>query len=247
MQILISNDDGHEAEGLQALYQSLHSFVDCVVVAPDGNRSASSHALTVRDPLRAVTLDNGFIAVDGTPVDCVHLVSNGLLDTLPDMVVSGINSGMNMGDDVLYSGTVAAAIEGRFLERPSIAFSMSSYQPRHYATGAEIAQQLIKKMLDNPLPKTSILNVNIPDIPIEEIRGLRATRLGSRHKSGELVRSTSRDGETVYWLGPPGEVDDDQPGTDFHAVAEGYVSVTPLHIDMTHHPSIEPLKHWIDD
>ena len=246
MRILISNDDGYNAEGLAVLYQSLCSIAECDVVAPNSNRSAASHALTLRDPLRVTTLDNGFIAVDGTPTDCVHLVSNGLLDVVPDMVVSGINSGMNMGDDVLYSGTVAAAIEGRFLARPSVAFSMSSYAPKHYGTGGVVAAKLIRNLLVQPLPPDTILNVNIPDIPIKRLKGMRATRLGSRHKAGELRETLDPGGDKLYWLGPPGEIRDDSPGTDFHAVNNDYVSITPLHIDMTQHSAIDSVASWIE-
>ena len=246
MRILISNDDGYEAEGLQALYQSLRPLADCTVVAPQSNRSAASHALTVRDPLRAVTQANGFIAIDGTPVDCVHLVSSGLLSEVPDMVVSGINSGMNMGDDVLYSGTVAAAVEGRFLARPSIAFSMCSYSPQHYATGAAVAAELVERILEDPLPSEVILNVNVPDVEYSALRGKRATRLGSRHQSGDLKHTGAADGAEIYWLGPPGEVNDDEPGTDFHAVANGYVSITPLHIDMTHYRTLDRVADWLE-
>ncbi len=246
MRILISNDDGYDAEGLAVLYQSLRGIAECDVVAPKSNRSAASHALTLRDPLRVTNLDNGFIAVDGTPTDCVHLVSNGLLDVVPDMVVSGINSGMNMGDDVLYSGTVAAAIEGRFLARPSVAFSMSSYAPRHYATGGVVAAKLIENLLNHPLPPDTILNVNIPDIPAGKLKGMRATRLGSRHMAGELHESLDPRGDKLYWLGPPGEIRDDAPGTDFHAVNNDYVSITPLHIDMTQHGAVDDVAHWLE-
>lgn len=245
MKILISNDDGHQAEGLLALHQSLCRLVDCVVVAPDRNRSAVSHALTVRKPLRATTQANGFIAVDGTPTDCVHLATGGLLDTPPNMVVSGINSGMNMGDDVLYSGTVAAAVEGRFLDYPAVAFSMSSYTPRHYATGGLVAANLLKQLLANPLPAGTVLNVNIPDVPIEQLKGMRATRLGRRYKPGAFVESHDPRGDKVYWLGPPGRVDNQEAGTDFHAVNNGFVSITPLHIDMTKHDALEGIDHWL--
>ena len=245
MRILISNDDGHEAEGLKVLHRALCDLAECDVVVPNTNRSAISNALTVRRPLQVSRLDNGFITVDGTPADCVHLATGGLLRQMPDMVVSGINAGMNMGDDVLYSGTIAAAVEGRFLERPSLAFSMSSHEPEHYATGGVVARDLISKLQRQSLPPDTILNVNIPDIPVAELKGIRATRLGRRRKSLDAIESPDLLG-THYWLGPPGPVDDDRPGTDFHAVANGYISVTPLHIDMTQHRSLSGIASWLE-
>lgn len=246
MRILISNDDGHSAEGLFVLHRELTAIADCIVVVPNSNRSAASSSLTLRVPLRAVTLDNGFIAIDGTPTDCVHLATNGLLDDMPDMVVTGINAGMNMGDDVVYSGTVAAAIEGRFLPNPAIAFSMCSYDPQHFDTGGRVAANLVRQLLRHPLPAETILNVNIPDMPYDELKGIRVTRLGGRHQSGDLIETRDPRGEKMYWVGPPGGVANDAPGTDFHATQNGYVSVTPIHIDMTHHEVVDDIARWVE-
>ena len=246
MRILISNDDGYDAEGLAVLHQSLCQFADCDVVVPDTNRSAASSSLTLRVPLHANKHANGFIAVDGTPSDCVHLATNGLLVDVPDMVVSGINSGMNMGDDVIYSGTVAAAIEGRFLRYPAVAFSMSSYTPQHYETGGKVAAKLIQQLINHPLPAETILNVNVPDIPYDALKGTQVTRLGGRQKSGDSIETIDPRGEKMYWVGPPGDIADDEPGTDFHAVINNYVSVTPIHIDMTHHQAIDDIARWVE-
>ena len=226
------------------LYEALSSLADCVVVVPNSNRSAASSSLTLRVPLRAVTHDNGFIAIDGTPTDCVHLATNGLLEEMPDMVVTGINAGMNMGDDVVYSGTVAAAIEGRFLPNPAVAFSMCSYTPEHFDTGGRVADEIIRRLLRHSLPKDTILNVNIPDLPYDQLAGFRVTRLGVRHQSGDLIETIDPRGEKMYWIGPPGGVADDAEGTDFHATQNGYVSITPIHIDMTDHCLINDIESW---
>jgi len=184
--------------------------------------------------------------VNGTPTDCVHLAITGLLETEPDMVVSGINAGANMGDDVLYSGTVAAAMEGRFLGLPSIAVSMVSYQPNHYATAAKAVEVIIKQLQANPLPQTSILNMNVPDVPWEEIKGFRATRLGNRHKSEGVIKQQDPRGDDMYWVGPPGKAQDAGQGTDFYAVEHNYISVTPLQIDLTRYDSLRALEDWLD-
>ncbi|KRT54485.1 5'/3'-nucleotidase SurE [endosymbiont of Ridgeia piscesae] len=245
MKILLSNDDGFQAPGLAALAESLSPLGEIVVVAPERNRSGASNSLTLELPLRAHTHDNGFVSVDGTPTDCVHLAITGLLEEEPDMVVSGINAGANMGDDVLYSGTVAAATEGRFLGLPAIAVSMNSHNPDHYATGARVARELVERLLQRPLPSEVILNVNVPDLPFEQLKGMQATRLGHRHKAEPVVRAEDPRGKTIYWVGPAGAEQDAGPGTDFYAVREGYVSVTPLQVDLTRHSALDSVGAWL--
>jgi 5'-nucleotidase len=215
------------------------------VVAPERDRSGSSNSLTLERPLRAHRADNGFYFVNGTPTDSVHLAITGLLDKEPDMVVSGINSGANMGDDVLYSGTVAAAMEGRFLGLPAIAVSMTSFDPRHYDSGVKAISMLIDRLRRNPLDRTSILNVNVPDIPWNEIAGFRVTRLGNRHKSEGVIRQTDPRGESMYWVGPPGAAQDAGDGTDFYAIEHNFISITPLQIDLTRYDSLEYLDKWL--
>ena len=246
MRILVSNDDGVQAPGLLALADALAHLGEVTVVAPDRNRSGASNSLTLDYPIRAERLANGFISVDGTPTDCVHLAITGLLEQEPDIVVSGINSGANLGDDVLYSGTVAAAMEGRFLGLPAIALSMVSHAPRHYATGAHVAMELVRRLQQHPLQGEVILNVNIPDVPHESLRGFRVTRLGHRHKSEPVIPMQDPRGRTIYWVGPAGAEQDAGEGTDFHAVREGFVSVTPLHVDLTRHDSIPEIGSWLE-
>ncbi len=245
MKILVSNDDGYQSPGLMILADTLGQLGEVVVVAPERDRSGASNSLTLDVPLRAERMPNGFIRVDGTPTDCVHLALTGLPDIDPDIVVAGINHGSNLGDDVLYSGTVAAATEGRFLGLPSIAVSITSHAPRHLATAAEVALRLIMNLRGNLLDSSIILNVNVPDLPIDEIRGYAATRLGHRHKAESVVRSTDPRGRTIYWLGPAGPEQDAGPGTDFHAVRNGFVSVTPLQVDLTRHVALEALGCWL--
>ena len=245
MKILLSNDDGYQAPGLLALADALATLGDIVVVAPDQDRSGASNSLTLVNPLRARTMENGFIRVDGTPTDCVHLAITGLLEEEPDLVVSGINAGPNMGDDVLYSGTVAAATEGRFLGLPAIAISMNSHDPEHIDTGARVAAELVQRLVGTPLSESVILNVNVPDLPYGELRGFRSTRLGHRHKAEPVVKSTDPRGKTIYWVGPAGAEQDAGPGTDFHAVREGFVSVTPLQVDLTRHSALEAIEAWL--
>ncbi|UOA09387.1 5'/3'-nucleotidase SurE [Methylobacter sp. S3L5C] len=245
MHILVSNDDGYLAEGLTVLVNALQKHAKVSVVAPDRNRSAASNSLTLEMPLRAYTTDNGFIKVDGTPTDCVHLAITGFLDKEPDMVFAGINHGSNMGDDVLYSGTVAAATEGRFLGLPAIAISLVGSNPVHFDTAAEVAVSLLKQLIKNPLPKDTILNVNVPDVAITDLKGYQATRLGQRHKSEPVIKSEDPRGRTIYWVGPPGAEQDAGPGTDFYAINAGYVSVTPLQIDLTWYERISALKAWL--
>lgn len=247
MKILISNDDGYRAEGLRALTLALEQLADVTVVAPDRNRSGASNSLTLDVPLRVFPFEsNRYLVVNGTPTDCVHLAVSGLFEHEHDMVVSGINEGANLGDDVLYSGTVAAAIEGRFLGLPAIAVSLV-IQPesgRHFGTAARVATELVMRLQRAPLQAT-ILNVNVPDLPYEQLRGFQATRLGSRHRSERLVRSEDPRGQPVYWIGPAGLGQDAGEGTDFHAVANGYVSVTPLQIDLTRHRMLDDVSAWL--
>jgi 5'-nucleotidase len=247
MYILLSNDDGYLAEGLLALANALSQHAEIVVVAPDKNRSAASNSLTLDMPLRAFTADNGFIKVDGTPTDCVHLAITGLLDKEPDMVFAGINHGGNLGDDVLYSGTVAAATEGRFLGLPAIAISLVSNgdEVEHFSTAAHVAVTLLKQLNENPLPRETILNVNVPNVPLSELKGYRATRLGQRHKSEPVIKGKDPRGRVLYWVGPPGAEQDAGSGTDFNAVSSGYVSVTPLQLDLTWYEHINALNAWL--
>ncbi|MCU7914482.1 MAG: 5'/3'-nucleotidase SurE [Candidatus Thiodiazotropha sp. (ex Gloverina cf. vestifex)] len=245
MKILLSNDDGYQAPGLLALANALSTIADIVVVAPDQDRSGASNSLTLVNPLRARTMENGFIRVDGTPTDCVHLAITGLLDEDPDLVVSGINAGPNMGDDVLYSGTVAAATEGRFLGLPAIAISMNAHEPEHIETGARVALELVQRLSRCPLTENVILNVNVPDLPYEALQGFRSTRLGHRHKAEPVVKTTDPRGKIIYWVGPAGAEQDAGPGTDFHTVREGFVSVTPLQVDLTRHNALSIVEDWL--
>ena len=245
MHILLSNDDGYLAPGLGAMATALSETDTITVVAPERDRSGSSNSLTLERPLRVHMAENGFYFVNGTPTDCVHLAITGLLDEEPDMVVSGINAGANMGDDVLYSGTVAAAMEGRFLGLPSIAVSMTSYDPLHYETGVKAIVGIIDRLRVEPLQQKSILNVNVPDVPWDEIKGYRITRLGNRHKSEGVIRQTDPRGDDMYWVGPPGAAQDAGEGTDFHAVEQKFISITPLQIDLTRYDSLHYLEDWL--
>jgi 5'-nucleotidase len=245
MKILLSNDDGYQAPGLKILAEHLAILGDIMVVAPDRDRSGASNSLTLDYPLRPRVMDNGFIRVDGTPTDCVHLAITGLLEEEPDMVVSGINAGPNMGDDVLYSGTVAAATEGRFLGLPALAVSMNSYLPEHFQTAAQVALELVSLLRERPLNNDIILNVNVPDVPYRALKGLKATRLGHRHKAEPVVKTEDPRGKAIYWVGPAGAEQDAGPGTDFHAVREGYVSITPLQVDLTRHSALEAVSDWL--
>lgn len=245
MHILISNDDGYLAQGINTLAVALKQYAKVSVVCPDRNRSAASNSLTLDTPLRATTCDNGFVRVDGTPTDCVHLAITGLLDHEPDMVFAGINHGANLGDDVLYSGTVAAATEGRFLGLPAVAISLVGNDPKHFDTAAHVAVTLLRKIQAHPLPKDTLLNVNVPDLPLTEIQGYQSTRLGARHKAETVIRSTDPRGRTIYWVGPPGSEQDAGPGTDFDAIRNGYVSVTPLQLDLTRYDRLENLRDWL--
>lgn len=247
MRILISNDDGYLAPGLKMLAEALGSRAEITVVAPERNRSGSSNSLTLDSPLRVSRADSGFYYVDGTPTDCVHLAITGLMKEEPDVVIAGINAGANLGDDVLYSGTVAAAMEGRFLGYPAVAISLAAEKPRHYASAAQIATRLLDGLERDTLPREVILNINVPDLPIEHIEGLRATRLGHRHKSEPVIRSTDPAGRTIYWVGPPGGEQDAGEGTDFYAIKSGFVSVTPLKVDLTRHDTLPQIQNWLED
>ncbi len=250
MKILISNDDGYQAPGLRSLVarlQTLPFISHLVVVAPDRDRSGASHSLTLEQPLRAELVETDVYRVNGTPTDCVHLAINGLLEYQPDMVISGINAGANLGDDVLYSGTVAAAMEGRFLGLPALAVSLAGHPPTHYDTAAAVLERLLRRLHSQPLPADTILNINVPDVPSDQLRGIRATRLGHRHQAEPMIKSQDPRGRPVYWLGPPGAARDEGPDTDFGTLNQGWVSVTPLQIDLTRHRSLEALAAWLSD
>ena len=245
MRILISNDDGYLARGLRVLAATLGEFAEVTVVAPDRNRSGASNSLTLDAPLRVEQVEDRLYFVNGTPTDCVHVAITGLLDAEPDMVVSGVNHGANLGDDVLYSGTVAAAMEGRFLGLPAIAVSLVTGEHRNYESAARFVAGLVRRMVDDPLPKDTILNVNVPDSPPGTSLVFEVTRLGFRHKSEPVIKSTDPKGEPIYWVGPAGGGQDAGDGTDFHAIAAGRVSVTPIKIDLTDHRRLAPLAEWL--
>jgi len=247
MHILLSNDDGYEATGIRHLASSLYDLARITVVAPDRDRSGASNSLTLEDPIRATQMAEGVMRVNGTPTDCVHLAITGLLDEEPDMVISGINAGANLGDDVLYSGTVAAAMEGRFLGYPAIAVSLGGRAPlEHFDTAARAVRQLLQRMASHELPAATILNVNVPNIPWNQIKGIQATRLGHRHKAEPVITATDPRGREIYWVGPPGAEQDAGPGTDFYALRNGYVSVTPIQVDLTQHTLIDSLGEWLE-
>lgn len=245
MHILISNDDGYNAPGIRILADHLREIADITVVAPDRNRSGASNSLTLDRPLRVHQAPNGFFYTDGTPTDSVHIALTGLLKTMPDMVVSGINDGANMGDDTIYSGTVAAAMEGFLLGIPSIAFSMSEHQSTHFETAAKVAVELIQHHQATPPAKPMLLNVNIPDIPYEELTGTVITRLGKRHKAEPVMQLQSPRGEEVYWIGAAGQPNDGAEGTDFYAIEQKQVSISPIHNDLTRYECLDMLKDWI--
>jgi 5'-nucleotidase len=250
VRILISNDDGYRARGIIALRDALKGLGDLTVVAPDRNRSGASNSLTLEVPLRVNQAEPDVYFVQGTPTDCVHLAISGLFPFEPDMVVSGINDGSNLGDDVLYSGTVAAATEGRFLGKTAVAFSLNTDglrgdARRHFETGAHYARVIVERLLAAPLQRAVILNVNIPNIPVAEVKGIKVTRLGNRHRSEAVIRAEDPRGRPVYWVGPAGAGQDAGPGTDFHAVSEGFVSVTPLTVDLTNHAALDNVRSWV--
>lgn len=246
MRILLSNDDGYFAPGLLALAEALKDLGEIVVVAPEQNRSGASNSLTLDRPLLLKKSASGFYFVNGTPTDCVHLAVTGMLEEMPDIIVSGINHGANMGDDTIYSGTVAAATEGFLLGIPSIAISMASYDANHFVTAGRVAYQLVEKFIANPIREPVLLNVNVPDIPYESLKGFEITRLGRRHKAEPVVKMTSPRNETVYWVGAAGAAADAGPGTDFHAVERGFVSMTPLQIDLTNTAQLPTIRRWME-
>jgi 5'-nucleotidase len=246
MRILISNDDGVTAPGLAALQAALADYAECAVIAPDGDRSGSSSSLTIDRPLHPQVLPNGFISLNGTPTDCVHLGLNGLLPEEPQMVVAGINLGANLGDDVIYSGTVAAALEGRFLGATSLAFSLAARLPEHLPTAAYYARLLVEAQAQWNLPPRTVLNVNIPNLPLERVRGIVLTRLGHRSRAAPPTRVVDPRGKPGYWIAAAGDAEDGGPGTDFHALLQGYVSVTPLQLDRTFHGAFDSLQGWLE-
>jgi len=246
MRILISNDDGVYAPGLAMLYESLLGMGSVTVIAPDRDRSAASNSLTLSHPIRVRELDNGFISVDGTPADCVYVGLRAIMKEQPKMVVSGINSGENLGDDVLYSGTVAAAMEGRFLGFPSMAVSLAGDHDQYESAG-RVVQVLVKHLMRHPLPTDTILNVNVPNLPFAEIKGYKVARLGRRHPSSNMIQDKDPRGKPIYWVGAVGGEQDAGEGTDFHAINNGYVSITPLEIDLTRYKVMDDLQYWVEN
>jgi 5'-nucleotidase len=246
MNILVSNDDGVDAIGLKTLVEHLKKIAQVTVVAPDRNRSGSSSSLTLDKPLMVNEVEKNIYAVDGTPTDCVHIALTGLIKIKPDMVISGINDGPNMGDDTIYSGTVAAAMEGYLYDIPSFAISMGQKEPNQFDTAARVTLDLIEKFKHHPFTSPTLLNINVPDLPFEQLRGFQVTRLGKRHQAEPVIDSTSPNGEKLYWVGAAGEPNDGGPGTDFFAIKENYVSISPIQADLTQHKEIGSLSEWIE-
>ena len=245
MRILLSNDDGYFAPGLDCLAQALSAIAEVVVVAPERDRSGASNSLTLDRPLNLRRAANGFYYVNGTPTDCVHLAVTGMLDSQPDMVISGINAGANMGDDTIYSGTVAAATEGFLLGIPAIAVSLSGRKLAHYATAARVVKELVQQFQKRTHTHPWLLNVNVPDLPFEQLHGNVVTRLGKRHKAEPVVKGTNPHGDTIYWVGAAGKEQDAGEGTDFHAVAQRCVSITPLQMDLTQYSQLDAVRDWL--
>ncbi|MDB5922165.1 MAG: surE [Betaproteobacteria bacterium] len=245
MRILVSNDDGYFAPGISVLADALARWAEVTVVAPERDRSGSSNSLTLDRPLTVRRAPNGYMFVNGTPTDCVHLAVTGLLDELPDIVVSGINHGANMGDDTIYSGTVAAATEGFLLGIPSVAISLVAEGGGHFETAARVACDLVRRFSAHPLNQPVLLNINVPDATYEALRGTAVTRLGKRHKAEPVVKSTTPRGEVVYWVGAAGGAQDAGEGTDFHAAARGMVSITPLQVDLTRYSQMQTVNDWL--
>lgn len=246
MRILLSNDDGVHAQGLASLYAELTKEHDVTVIAPDRNCSGVSNALSLQQPLRIQQMNTGFYAVNGTPSDCVHLGINCFMQDDPQLVVSGINHGANLGDDVIYSGTVAAATEGRYMGLPAIAVSLCQQKNGHFATAAKVACDIIRHLGQHPLAADQILNINVPDVPYELLNGIQVTRQGRRHRAESMLKSQDPWGREIYWYGKVGQEQDAGPGTDFHAIANGYCSVTPLSVDMTAYQSMDEMQNWIE-
>lgn len=247
MQILVSNDDGVKAAGIEALAEQLKTIANVQVIAPDRNKSAASNALTLDKPLSSYVHENGYISIDGTPTDCVNLGVAGIFGVIPDVIVSGINAGANLGDDVLYSGTVAAAMEGRTLGLPGIAISVVSAHPSHYDTAAIIARDLVEELKSLNVAPRTVLNVNVPDLPIEQIKGIHVTRLGHRAVSQSPVACKDPRGVVRHWIAGVGCAIDNGPGTDFYAIEQGFVSITPVHFDMTHYAVMNNLEDWLEN
>lgn len=247
MKILLSNDDGVNALGLHVLYRALSQIADVTVVAPDRNCSAASNSLTLLNPLRVIQLESGFYAVNGTPTDAVHVGINQIMETPPDIVIAGINHGANLGDDVVYSGTVAAATEGRHMGLPAIAVSLCSHTEEHFETAAQVTVNVVEHLIKQPLSNDEILNVNVPNIALSEIKGINITRLGSRHKAQPMTKEQDPWGRDIYWYGKLGAELDEAPDTDFYAIKNQYVSLTPISIDMTAHKSINKMTAWISE
>ena len=245
MRILISNDDGYKADGIIQLVKSLSEIAEVIVVAPSENKSAASSSLTIGKALKPIQIEKNVYAIDATPSDCVHLALCGFIKESIDLVVTGINFGANLGDDVIYSGTVAGAIEGRFLGLPSIAMSLASWECKHFDTAGEIAKLLVAQINKAPLANNTIINVNVPDIPMTEIKGIKSTRLGNRHKSEPSIQDLKD--PSLYWIGENGKEAANREGTDFHAVSNNFVSVTPLQIDLTKYPEINKISEWLED
>jgi 5'-nucleotidase len=243
MRILISNDDGYQAKGIKQLTKSLSEIAEVIVVAPSENKSAASSSLTLGRPLKPIQIEKNIYAIDATPTDCVHLALCGFIKESIDLVVTGINFGANLGDDTIYSGTVAGAIEGRFLGLPSIAISLASWEGNHFDTAGEIAKRLVAQIYKSALSHNTIINVNVPDIPLKEIKGIKGTRLGSRHKSEPSIKD--KDDTSLYWIGENGKEADNSEGTDFHAISNNFVSVTPLQIDTTKYSEVKRVNDWL--
>lgn len=245
MRILISNDDGYFAPGLACLAAHLSQIAEVIVVAPERDRSGASNSLTLDRPLKLRQAASGFYYVNGTPTDCVHLAVTGMLETQPDMVVSGINAGANMGDDTIYSGTVAAATEGLLLGIPAIALSLVGKELKHFETAGRVAVELVQRFAQQPPSTPWLLNVNVPDVAYDELQGQHVTRLGKRHKAEPVIKASNPQGETVYWVGPPGKAQDAGEGTDFYAIAQRQVSITPLQMDLTQYRELDTLRAWM--
>jgi 5'-nucleotidase len=245
MNILLSNDDGYRAPGLSAMVEAVSDFGEVTVIAPNQDRSGASNSLTLTVPVRVEQIENGYFVCSGTPTDCVHLGITGLMPKGPDMIISGINNARNLGDDVLYSGTVGAAMEGRFLGLPAIAVSLAGEDPSHFDTAGNVVRQLLDRMLQTPLAPNTILNVNVPDLPRDQISGWQATRLGGRGRAFPTIRAKDPVGKDIYWIGAAGVEQDAGPGTDFFAIAQGCVSITPLTADMTDRARLTELDEWL--
>jgi len=245
MRILVSNDDGYQAEGIKQLTLALSEIAEVIIVAPNENKSAASSSLTIGKPLKPIQIEHNIYAIDATPSDCVHLALCGFIRDPIDLVVTGINLGANLGDDVIYSGTVAGAIEGRFLGLPSIAISLASWQCKYFETAATIAMRLVEKIEKAPLSHNTIINVNVPDVPIGDIKGIKSTRLGNRHMSEPSIQDENN--SSLYWIGENGQEADNGEGTDFYAIANNFVSVTPLQIDLTKYSEVKQVSEWLED